>query len=267
MASRVTVYAAGTDLNSNREIAASTWIRWATSARLAGFRQGPLGKLLTTSMVMVRAQCLRMLARETIGNDTAVVATQRPHSMAQSSFTLRCTFTVSNRVVAQVTCVMVNVDVAKQERAPLPDWMRTDIQWDVAPDAHSPSPVPRELARASSALNRLANSPKRTTHEVLTRPSDEDMLRHVTHWRYVQFFEDALVHVSAAHDNGPPDVFYVDYAAQVHQRTLCEVQVPASAVAGDRAPDELPMYLFVKGSSTPACRAYVEWNSAAASAL
>lgn len=78
---------------------------------------------------------------------------------------------------------------------------------------HSTAPAPvTDLTIASTALARYvdatngnnnnnnngnhhhtSNVPS-SRYELVTRYSDEDSNQHVTHWRYAEFFQDALVH-------------------------------------------------------------------------
>ena len=199
---RVVVRTNPDDYNSGMEIPCSSWIRWASLARNLSFRHGPLRKLvLSGAVVMVKSQAVRLLMRDTVKMDSVITIEQSYYALGKTSCTLAYLFTLRDgRIVARGYAGMVAV--RNGAVSPMPPFMATEGDWQIAPSKSNG--LPAELAAAAAALDRSRASLAHA-RDVLTRPSDESKL-HVTHWRYVQFFEDAIVTLK----RGVPDFFYIE---------------------------------------------------------
>jgi len=257
---RIEVRSSLSDFNSDAQVPASTWLRWAFDARMEGFRVTALRDLLNTSTVMVKAQVARILSHQAVTPGSLVFVTQSPYQIGRTSFTLKYVFEVDGSVVAEAMCVLVKVG-ADAGAAQLPAWMHQDLMWDVPASrdlASTTNKVPEDLVVGSSALDHFLKDvgPLRSSHELITRPSDEDTQRHVTHTRTVQFFEDAIVMLKRP----VPDLFYVDYVSQLRRNTHCEVRVAANNAAETQV--RLLMFLQDKANSPqPVSRAFAQWTT------
>jgi acyl-CoA thioesterase FadM len=266
VASPLKVLTMMSDFDSHFTIPPSVYFRWAMESRLMGFRTDPgLGKVLTQvdGAIMVKAQVLRLLDADVLSRPGVHVCIQQhPHSIGRTSFTLRYDYVAvdENKLIAQAMIVMVKV--GPHGAAQLPAWMHAEIAWGVpvtttVVDGSSLRPS-EDLVVGSSALDQFLQNvgPLQTSHDVLTRPSDEDTNQHVNHARIVSFFEDAI----ALMERPWPDVFYIDYVSQLRKQTECEVRF----AYGSKADTSVKLLMFLndkKDKDHPVNRVFCQWSA------
>ena len=148
MSARVVVHCSFSDLNSDREIPPSAWIRWALLARMKAFNTTVLADLLGEggAVVMVKAQAVRILNSGSSIIDEDIHICQIPYSVGKSSCTFKYKFEAHGELVAEAFTVMVRV-TDSNTAATMPAWLYSALEWEIP---SQPGP-PEILARASQA--------------------------------------------------------------------------------------------------------------------